>query len=103
MPFTIQVSEICVKAAVDEAIDPHGQPGCSAIWAEFVTNDDLRIKSFRELAANNEVVVLKCARLEVEGVISKITTSSKGTEVLLAVDDLRYVIPPHPKKPRIGR
>jgi len=84
---------------VDDAPDPYGQPGCSGIWAYAETADPALLERLSIAAETATSITLKCATLEVDGIVGGFTRSGKKTRVEVDVKTIR-IVPPAPRVER---
>ena len=80
-----------------------GERGFSALIAYVKADDSAIVEQLKQAANDGSAVVVRCATLEVEGIVGKYQFTSGGTNAAIAikVDDLRYFKPrlePHQKQ-----
>jgi len=103
MPEPIRVPQLTVRAMVDNAPDPYGQPGCSGIWAYTETADSALLDQLSAAGQTSASVTLKCAVLEVDGTIGRFTQDGNQTRVAVEVRGIRIVPPTPPTRRGLSR
>src|SRR5882762_2548829 len=76
------------------AEDPYGQ-GFSVIYAEAVVSDGVDIERLLDAKERNVPVTLRCAMLDVIGLITKAGGDPRGQKFVLAIDAVTYRPPTH--------
>ncbi len=90
MTDAIVVPQLCIRVVTgDAADDPHGQ-SFSAIFAEIETTDERLTGSLTIAKREGRVIMLRCAMLDVVGLLAKFTSEGGGAKFVLAIEDLRY-------------
>jgi hypothetical protein len=91
----IIVRRLRVDSISDPTHDPYGQPGFSALIAYVDADDAHLLETLRQAADSGEVVIVRCATLEVEGWVGKrqFAEAKAGQTIEILVDDLRYFKP----------
>lgn len=89
MTEALVVPNLTIKVVTGEALMDHGG-GFSAIDASVVLGDEPVAQRLRESLRSNEVVTLRCARLDVVGRITQRQPEGAKTVFVLSVEDVKY-------------
>jgi hypothetical protein len=89
MTDEIVVPQLCVHVATGPTCYPL-EAGYSAIIAEIETRDKSLIEILSIARSECRTITLRCAMLEVVGIVTKITPEDGMLKIVLAVEDLHY-------------